>query len=335
MKSRLTFSSFFYLGCLLSLLFCFGCGDTEDEQEAISPTNNTFLEEPAEESLQPAEQLPQLTDEDREKLEEAKEWLQLTVEDWENLKDRDWEKLKGKDWVRLTNAEVRKLMRLPVRGVGFPELPWEEAQKNRHAQLFQQFGDIPQVRYTVEFDRHYWKEQTATITVTPEIAKHFLGFSAANYFLFPTENHKRLLEDEMKELKTTIAAEERRFSEEELRALEQLRIEDPQAWVTGMRAFLIKKHGDIPAVDTIANFLRKVELNLPRTDEECHTYIKIYNTLYADYFGSRPRYEYYAMFEAVDQVSPIVAEEPLQVLEKFRAARAAGISFYDIKEGDD
>ena len=333
MKSRLTFSPFFYLGCLLSLLFCFGCGDTEDEQATTNPTNNTLLGELEEPSRHPAEQLPQLTDEDREKLEEAKQWLQLTVEDWVKLKDKDWEKLKGEDWVRLTNAEVRKLMRLPIRGLGFPELPWEEAQKNRHAQLFQQFGDIPQVRYTVEFDRHYWKEQTATITVTPEIAKHFLGFSAANYFLFPIEDHKRLLEDEMKELKTTIAAEERRFSEEELRALEQLRIEDPQAWIKGMRAFLTKKHGDIPAADTIANFLRKVELNLPRTDEECHTYIKIYTTLYADYFGSR--YEYYAMLEAVDQVSPIVAEDPLQDLEKFREARAEGISFYNIKEGND
>ena len=333
MKNRFILSYVFYFTSVLSLLLCFGCGDTEETQEAISPTNNTFLEEPAEELLQPAEQLPQLTAEDREKLEEAKEWLQLTVEDWVKLKDKDWEKLKGEDWVRLTNAEVRKLMKRPLERFGFPEKPWEEAQKDRHALLFQQFGDIPQVRYRVEFDRHYWKEQSFTITLTPEIVKHFVGNWAANYFLFPTEDHKRLIEDEMEQLKATIAQEERRFSEEELRALEQLRIEDPQAWVTGMRAFLIKKHGDIPAVDTIANFLRKVELNLPRTDEECHTYIKIYNALYADYLGSR--YEYYAMFEAVDQVSPIVADGPLQVLEKFRAARAAGISFYDIKEDDD
>ena len=238
MKNRFILSYVFYFTSVLSLLLCFGCGDTEETQEAISPTNNTFLEEPAEELLQPAEQLPQLTAEDREKLEEAKEWLQLTVEDWVKLKDKDWEKLKGEDWVRLTNAEIRKLMRRPLELFGFPGKPWEEAQKDRHALLFQQFGDIPQVRYRVEFDRHYWKEQSFTITLTPEIVKHFVGNWAANYFLFPTEDHKRLIEDEMKELKTTIAAEERRFSEEELRALEQLRIEDPQAWVKGMRAFL-------------------------------------------------------------------------------------------------
>ena len=64
MKNRLILSRFFYFASVLSLLLCFGCGDTEDEQEAISPTNNTFLEEPAEESLQPAEQQRWLTDED-------------------------------------------------------------------------------------------------------------------------------------------------------------------------------------------------------------------------------------------------------------------------------
>ena len=335
MKNRLILSHLFYFTFILSLLLCFGCGGTEDEQEATNPTNNTFLEEPAEESLQPAEQLPQLTAEDRKKLEEAKEWLQLTVEDWEKLKDKDWEKLKGEDWVRLTNAEVRKLMRRPIVPFGFPEQPWEEAQKDRHAELFQQFGDIPQVRYTVEFDRHYWKKQSFTITPTPEIAKQFVGYWAANYFLFPTENHKRLLEDEMKELKTTIAQEERSLEKEELRRLEQLRIEDPEGWVKSMRAFLIQKHGNIPKANTIIEFLRKLELDLPRADEECHSYLTAYNAFYTAFkVRSTYEYEYYAMFEAVDQVSPIVADGPLRVLEKFREARAEGISFYDINWDD-
>ena len=39
MRNRLILSRFFYLASVLSLLICFGCGDTEDEQEAISPTN--------------------------------------------------------------------------------------------------------------------------------------------------------------------------------------------------------------------------------------------------------------------------------------------------------
>ena len=330
MKNRFILSHFFYFVGVLSLLFCFGCGDTEDEQEAISPTNNPFLEEPAEESLHPAEQLPELTAEDREKLEEAKQWLHLTLKDWENLKDEDWEKLKDEDWIRLTDAEVKELRNLKVpNDWAFADA--DEALRKKHygAKLFQQFGDIPQVRYIVEFDRM----QRGGI-VTLELAKQLVADSAAMYFLFPNANNQQSFETIRNLLQAIIEQGERRLEEEELRRLDQLRIEDPEAWIEGTRAFLDKKHGDIPEVDTIVNFLRKVELNLLRTDEECHTYLEAYNTLYIDSgdFGSRSRYEYYAMFEAVDQIQPIVKDGPLQVLEKFREARAEGISLYDIKE---
>ena len=334
MKNRFILSNFFYFPAVLSLLLCFGCGDIEDEQEAISPINPIFFYEPDEQSLQSDEQLPQLTDE--EKLEEAKQWLQLTVEDWEKLEDEDWEKLKGEDWIRLTDKEVKELMRRPIGRFGFPEQPWEEAQKDKHARFFQQFGDIPQLRYRVEFDRHYWKEQGVTITLTPEIAKHFVGYWAANYFLFPTEDHRRLLEDEVKQLKSVIEHEERSFEKEELRRLDQLRIEDPEAWVKSMRAFFIRKHGNTPGANTIIEFLKKLELDLPRADEECHSYLTTYNAFYTAFkVRYTYEYEYYAMFEAVDQVRPIVADRPLQILEKYREARAEGISFYDIDWDDD
>jgi hypothetical protein len=344
MKNRFILPYFFYFTSVLSLLLHFGCGDTEDEQAATTPTNNTFLGELDEPSRHPAEQQRWLTDEDRKKLKDAEKWVHLTVEDWVNLKDRDWEKLKGKDWVRLTNAEVRKFMNLEI-PKGWVAETKDEAlrEKFRTAAFFQKFGDIPQARYNVEFRRNSRKMagKDGFIPVTPEFAKYLVADRAANYFLFPTEAHRRLLEDEIKQLKRiieqVIAQEERRLLEEELRALEQLRIEDPQTWIKGMRAFLIKEYGDIPEVDTIANFLRKVELNLPRTDEECHTYLKAYNTLYVDSddFGSSSRYEYYATFEAVDQVRPIVADKPLQILEKYREARAEGISFYNIDWDDD
>ena len=341
MKNRFILSNFFYLISILSLLFCFGCGDTEDEQEAISPTNNTLLDELDDPSRQPAEQQRWLTDEDWKKLKDAEKWVHLTVEDWVNLKDRDWERLKGRDWIRLTNAEVREFMRLEIPKRWVAETK-DEALREKFsiAGRFQKLGDSPQLRYDVEFRRNFrkWAAKDGFIRVTPEYAKYIVADSAATYFLVPTEAHRRLLEDNMKRLKRiieqVIEQEERRLLEGELRALEQLRIEDPQAWIKGMRAFLVKKHGDIPEVDTIVNFLRKVELNLPRTDKECHTYLEAYNTLYvAGDFGSH--YVYYATFEAVDQVQPIVADEPLQIFKKYRAARAAGISFYDIKWDDD
>ena len=332
MKSRFTFSSFFYLTSILSLLLCFGCGDTEDEQEATNPTNNTLLNEPDEQSRQLAEQQRWLTDADWKKLKDAEQWLHLTVEDWVNLKDRDWEKLKGKDWIRLTNREIREFMNLEIPKRWVLETK-DEALREKFsiAARFQKLGNSPQLRYEVEFRRKQKQEaKGGFITVTPEFAKHLVGDSAANYFLAPTEAHRRLLEDQIKQLKSIVAQEERLF-------MEQLRIEDPEAWITDMRTLLIDTHGDIPEVDTIVNFLRKLELNLPRTDEECFAYIRVCSELYL--FGSHTDsiYEGYAWLEASDQLRHILGDPPKQTnhLEKYRAARAAGLSFYNIKWGDD
>ncbi len=332
MKNRFILSHFFYFSSVLSLLLCFGCGGAEDEQEATDPTNNTFLDEPVEPSRHPAEQQEWLTDEDRKKLRDAEQWLHLTLEDWVNLKDEDWEKLKGKDWVGLTNAEVRKLMNLDVPpNWAFADVDEALRKKHREAQYFQQFGDIPQLRYQVEFRRKYYNGKGGFIIVTSEFAKHRVGSFAATYFLFPTEAHKRLLEDDIKGLKSIVAQEKRRFRE-------QLRIEAPEAWVKDMRTFLIDKHGNIPEVDTIVNFLRKLELNIPRTDEECFAYIRIHSELYfMGDSGTGSVYESYASLEAAHQLRHIIGEHPRQTgaLEKYRAARAAGLSFYNIKWGDD
>ena len=333
MKNRLILSRFFYFTSILSLLLCFGCGDTEDEQEATNPTNNTLLDELDEPSRQPAEQQRWLREKDREKLKDAEQWLHLTVEDWVNLKDRDWEKLKGKDWIRLTNKEIREFMNLEIPKRWVLETK-DEALREKFgiAAFFQKLGDIPQVRYDVEF-RRKWKREAkgGFILVTPEFAKYLVGDSAATYFLVPTEAHRRLLEDHIKQLKSIVAQEERRF-------MEQLRIEDPEAWVKRMRTFLIDKHGDIPEVDTIVNFLRKLELNLPRTDEECFAYIGVCSELYST-AGSHTAsiYESYAWLEAGHQLRHILGDPPKQTnhLEKYRAARAAGLSFYNIKWGDD
>ncbi len=332
MKNRFILSYFFSLTSILSLLLCFGCGDTEDAQEATHPTNNTLLDEPDGQSLQDAEQQQWLTEKDWKKLKDAEQWLHLTLEDWANLKDKDWEKLKGKDWIRLTNREIREFMNLEIPKRWVVETK-DEALREKFgiAAFFQKFGNIPQVRYDVEFMRKRKREaKGGFITVTPEFAKHRVGDAAANYFLVPTEAHRRLLEDDIKQLKSIVAQEKRRF-------MEQLRIEDPEAWVKDMRTFLIDKHGDIPEVDTIVNFLRKLELNLPRTDEECFAYIRVCSALYLVGSHTDSIYEGYAWLEASDQLRHILGDPPKQTnhLEKYRAARAAGLSFYNIKWGDD
>ncbi len=320
MKSRFILSRFFYFSSLLSVLLCFSCGDTEDGQETINAINNTFFNETDEQWLRP-------TDEDWDKLKDAEQWLQLTDEDWEKLKDEDWEKLKGEDWIRLTDAEVEELMNLEIPRRNGEQIAWEKAMKHLQARRFQEFGDIPPVRYKVEFQRQYWKEEGEFVIVTLEFAKQRLAYWAANYFLFPNVENQRTLEEARDGLR--IIAER-----EELRLLEQLRIENPEVWAKGIYAFLIKKHGKIPEVNTIANFLRKLELNLPITDKECHAYFQVYDALYDD-INTASAYEFYALLEALHQVRPFVEDPPSRTLEQYREARAESTPFYDIDWDDD
>ena len=306
MKNHFTFSIFFLLATLFNLFFSFGCGDTEGVEDATSSTYNTLLDEPDEQS-------PRL---------EA--WRKLKDKDWEKLKDKDWEKLKDKDWVRLTAKEVEELMNLVIpQRWAFETEDQALRQKYRHASLFQRFGNIPQVRYIVEFDR---MRQGRIRIITLEFAKQLVAYSAATYFLFPNRDNQRSLERDINLLKVIGEGEELRF-------LDQLRIEDPEAWVKGMRAFLIRRHGSIPEVNTIIEFLRKLELEFPRTDDDCRAYLKAYEVLY-DHINTASTYEYYAMLEAVNQIGRFVGDAPLRRLRKYREARAKGISLYDIDWDD-
>ena len=315
MKSRFILFRLFHFLSIFSVLLCFSCGDTEDGQETINPINNTFFNETAEQWLRP-------TDEDWEKLKDAEQWLQLTDEDWEKLKDEDWEKLKDEDWIRLTDKEVKELMNLKIPRWNGEQIAREEAIKHSHAFLFQKFGNIPQVRYMVEFDR-----MSRSGIVTLEFAKQILAYWAAEYFLFPNADNQQTLEGARSRLKAIVEQEERYL-------LEQLRIEDPEAWIKGIHAFLIRRHGNIPEVDTIVSFLRKLELNLPRINNECHAYFEAYDVLYDD-SNTASAYEFYAMLEALHQIRAFVEDPPSRRLEKYREARAKGISFYDIDWDDD
>ena len=232
-------------------------------------------------------------------------------------------KIEDEDWVRLTDEEVEEFINLDIpQRWAFETKDKALSKKYYHATLFQRFGDIPQVRYIVEFER-----MMRGGILTLEFAKQLAAHSEAMYFIFPHAANRRSLEEARGILKLIEAQEGLRF-------LDQLRIEDPEAWIKGMRAVLVNRHGDIPEVDTIANFLRKLELNLPRTDHECHAYIQVYDALYDD-SNTALTYEFYAILEAVNQIGQFVGDAPLRRLEKYREARAEGIPFYDIDWDDD
>ena len=288
MKSKLISFIFFYIGCFFSLFLVFGCGGAEDMAE----TNSSMY------SVLPDEL--------------GKPWL------WEKLEDEDWEKLKEKDedWIRLTDAEVEELMNLEIPKRWAFETKDEALREKYHeATLFQKFGDTPQVRYIVEFDRQ-WQGGLLTL----ELAEQMAAYREAMYFLFPSAVNKRSLEEAIKPVEKK---RERHF-------MEQLRREDPETWIKYKRAALIDKHGNLPEVHTVINFIRKLELELPRTDDDCHAYIGAYDTL----SGNLSRYESYAWLEAVQQVGSL-SEHSLRQLEKYREARAKSISFYDIDWDND
>ena len=298
--------SIFYLACLFSVFLFVGCGDAEEPEEPNDPIfNNT---------------LPDVSDEHWLQLSQ---WLRLTDEDWKALKDEDWESLKGENWPRLTDAEVEELMNLEIPRWNGEPVAWEEAREHSHARLFQEFGDIPQVRYIAEFDR---RRSGGIVIVTLALAEQHLAYWAAIYFLSPNANNQRTLEDNRNSLKAIAEREHLRF-------LEQRRIEDPEAWAKGMYAFLIRKHGKIPEVNTIANFLRKLERNSPRTDKECYAYFEVYDALYDD-MNTASSYEFYALLEALYQIRAFVEEPPSRRLEQYREARAEGIPFYEIEWDD-
>lgn len=286
MKHNKTLGAFFYLLCFISLSFFLSCGDTEDTEE-IDSIFDPFLDEPDE------------------------QWLQL--------EDEDWEKLKDENWVRLTDEEVKELINLDIpKDWGF-NTEASVSQKYHHATLFQRFGDIPQVRFIVEFER---MERSGVVTLT--LAKQIAAHAEATYFISPTAVTRRSLEETRNLLR-------RVEEQEELRLLDQLRIEDPEAWLKGMRAVLIERHGDIPDVNTSINFFRKLELGLPRTNGDCNTYIKVYEALYTR-SENFLHYASYAMLEAVNQIGRLGT---LRRLEKYREAREKGISFYDIDWDDE
>ena len=90
-------------------------------------------------------------------------------------------------WVKVTDEDVEELLNLDILP-NWHKLDISPEWKNKyaHATLLKQFGDIPAVRYTIEFERNPGFE------ISREL---FVAYFEANYRLFPTENNRRALEE--------------------------------------------------------------------------------------------------------------------------------------------
>ena len=194
-------------------------------------------------------------------------------------------------WVKLTDEDVEELMKMEI----LPNwhnmnISQEWKNKYNHAQLLKQFGDTPQVRFIIEFQRNPGFEISHQL---------FVAYFQAHYHLFPTENNRRALE--------------------EARNIEnQPRPEPPETQIKRVpitielaeeiRAELIRKHGNIPQVHTVANFYKKVARNISITYDNYLPYL-----------------------EARSHLDP-QNEHIRQKLETYKKAKAEGIPFHLVDE---
>ncbi|MDE0485069.1 MAG: hypothetical protein OXI67_21040 [Candidatus Poribacteria bacterium] len=106
------------------------------------------------------------------------------------------------------------------------------------------------------------------------------------------------------------------------------RYENPEVWADQNLTRLIEEHGDIPDVHTVAGFMRKVELGSPRSDAECRTYIDTMRELTPERLTMD---EYYVLLEAEFQLGILDSDIGRCRLEVFRALKAEGTSFQQIR----
>ena len=305
MKTRLALPCVFCLVCFLTLSFFGGCAGTEDS-ETETPTAGTTP------SVMPVVPVDM----------QAVEELRLRAE---TIRAQLWQGKIGVplDWDKTADSLLRAEYARFLLRKGRIAIPFNWAQtadlfvraEYERALLLKEFGDIPAVHTIADYGK--FARLTGASTVTRE---EFIDFFAAQYKLFPNEANRRALE--------TARKPERVAGPE----LEKMRIVAPELWAQHKHEQLIRQHGDNPQVDIVANFIRKVELQLPRTDEECHAFLKAlrhidpFESQHLKRFGY-PYDEGYAALEARAQLHLMRHELAWRALEKYREAKAKGIPF--------
>ncbi len=154
-------------------------------------------------------------------------------------------------WVKLTDEDVAELLNLEI----LPNwhnmnLSQEWQRKYNHATLLKQFGDIPEVRFIIEFQRNPGFEISHQL---------YVAYFEAHYRLFPNENNRRAFEEAR-----NIPNQPDPDTVDE----DKLREEDPELYIKIQKERFIKNHGDIPQVHIYIGFLRKVLLGIHITEAE-------------------------------------------------------------------
>ena len=211
--------------CLLSLSFFVGCGDPEGEESSVSVyTDNTDTD-----TMEPLEPIV-LPDE---------------LYDTSNLT------------YDISDEEVEELMALELPGNWFQEKNPKRHAKYFHAQLVQQFGNIPAVHIVAEHKRKRLLAPGGFITNVDEL----INYAKANYVLWPTEANKKYLEGYLKD----------KLMQE---------TDDPELFGKIYREQLIEQFGYIPEVDILVEGEKKYMFGGFKLPDDADIYLAYFETLY-------------------------------------------------------
>ena len=154
---------------------------------------------------------------------------------------------------QLSDADIAEILESHSADWYLREDPeWRE--KGRHAQYLKQFGDIPEVRYLIAFDRHPGQKTR----------EQFIAKSEALHRLFRHEETLKALRQTYKIPDPTKPGR----SEPEHEWIAR----DPQGYYEYQVRSRIKRYGDIPEVYTVARFLLKFKQGAKLTGDEVRAY---------------------------------------------------------------
>ena len=129
----------------------------------------------------------------------------------------------------ISDAEIQELMALDVPANWDQTKDPELRAKYYHADLLQQFGNIPAVHIVAEHERRKAKASGDYVTYTSE---ETIDFAKAKHLLWPNKSNQDFLEGL---LKSKLRRE----------------TDDPELFAKIYREELIEQHGDIPEVEVV------------------------------------------------------------------------------------
>ena len=157
----------------------------------------------------------------------------------------------------ISDEEVQELRKLELPDNWFETKDPELHAKYFHAQLLQQFGNIPAVHIVAEHKR---KQLLAPegFTTTLDV---LINYAKAQYVLWPNASNRKSLEGYLKD----------KLMEE---------TDDPELFAKIFREKLIKQFGDIPEVDIVVEGEKKFKLGGFRLPNDADEYLAYFEALY-------------------------------------------------------